>query len=357
MSTRKKIILATAALLLIITAFLGVRFFTGNTRFSGKSKILYIPTGQNNRDYVMRVLKDSGWLKNAGAFDWLAKQRGCWKKLKSGRYEIKAGTSAWQLVQKLRNGLQDPVNLTITKLRTKEDLAMKISKVFECSYEEAAAFLNNPDSLKIYGLDSNTVMCGVIPNTYTLLWTSPASKVLKRLFAEAEKFWTDERKQKAKAKGYSTNDIYTLASIVEEETLEKADKGKVASVYFNRIKLRMPLQADPTIKFAIRDFGLSRILNVHKEAAYNTPYDTYKKLGLPPGPICTPSANTIDATLDAPDTKYIFFIAQPRLTGFSDFSETLQQHEAYRVLYNRWQDSSKAARMLKAKDTAQQNRP
>jgi UPF0755 protein len=352
MTIRKKIILGAAALLLAASAFVGVKFFTGNTRFSGKSRILYIPTGSNNRDYVMRLLKDSGWLKNSGSFDWLAQRRGCWKNLKPGRYEIKSGSSAWQLVQKLRNGRQDPVNFTITKIRTKEDLADRVAKAFECDYDDALAFVNNADSLKAYGLDSNTVMCGVIPNTYSMLWTTPASKVFKRLFNEAEKFWTPERKQKAAAKGITPHAIYTMASIVEEETLKKGDKGKIASVYFNRIKQGMPLQADPTIKFAIRNFGLSRILNVHKEAAYASPYDTYKKQGLPPGPICSPSAETIDEVLNAPDTKYIFFMAQPYLTGYSDFSATLDEHEAYRAKYNRWQDSLALARKLKAKDTA-----
>jgi UPF0755 protein len=347
MKKRTKIILGILLVLLIAGGFMAIKFLGAATRFDKAQKVLYIPEGKNNRTYVMQVLKDSGWLKNPGSFDWLAKRMGCWSKLKPGRYEIKKGTSVYRLVRKLRSGNQDPVKLVITKLRTREDLAEKISRNFTCTYEEALAYLNNGDSLRASGLDTATAMCGVIPNTYEIAWASTAGKICKRLFNESEKFWNSERKQKASAKGYAPCDIYTLASIVEEETLNKDDKGKVASVFFNRLKQGIPLQADPTIKYAIRNFGLSRVLNVHKEAAYASPYDTYKKKGLPPGPICTPSVATIDAVLNAPDTKYIFFMAQPGLTGLSDFSETLEQHEAYRARYNRWQDSSARARKLR----------
>src|SRR5262249_8399368 len=159
----------------------------------------------------------------------------------------------------------------------------------------------NNDSLAAYKLDSNTVMTAIIPNTYNIYWNTSFNKIFRKLYTEQEKFWTPERVKKAQALNLTPQQAYTLASIVEEETNKPEDKGKRASVYLNRMETGMKLGADPTVKFAMKDFGLKRIYNKH--LSFPSPYNTYLYAGLPPGPICTPSVNTIDAVLNAPATS------------------------------------------------------
>jgi UPF0755 protein len=346
--TKKRIILGILGAIVIVVVIALFRFMGGGTRFTEKSKTLYIPGGKANKEYVMRSLKDSGWLKNPGAFNWLAQKTGCWSRLKPGRYEIKKGTSIWQLVKKLRNNIQDPVNLVIIKLRTPEEVAKKIGASFECGSEAILSLLRNNDSLKKMGADTTNYLTRIIPNTYTILWTTPANKILNRLFDESTKFWTEERKQKAAKQGYTTDQVYNIASLVEEETNREADKANIARVYMNRLQKKMKLEADPTIKFAIKDFSITRILNKHKDAAASSPYSTYANFGLPPGPICTPSVKTIDAVLDAPPAEYIFFVAQPNFSGLSNFAVDYSEHLKYAAQYHHFLDSIFLARKNKS---------
>lgn len=237
----------------------------------------------------------------------------------------------------LRSGKQVPVNLVITKLRTKEDLAKKISGNFEVDSLTVINFLNNSDSLQTFNVDTNTVMTDVIPNTYTYTWNTPVKNIFKKLYIEEQNFWNKERLEKAQRLQLTPKQIYTLASIVEEETNKQDDKGKIASVYINRLRKGMKLAADPTVKFAMRDFGLKRIY--HKHLEYVSPYNTYLNTGLPPGPICTPSIKTIDAVLDSPQTDYLFFVARADFSGYSNFASTYEQHQVYAKAYQQALDS------------------
>jgi UPF0755 protein len=196
--------------------------------------------------------------------------------------------------------------------------------------------------LRAYGVDTNTVMTVFIQNTHSVFWTSPFSKLFKRLHQEQEKFWSETRKQKAQKLGLTPTQVFTLASIVEEETNQKADKGKIASVYLNRLQKGMRLGADPTVKFALQDFTLKRIYNKHTQ--FPSPYNTYVTSGLPPGPICLPSIQTIDAVLDAPTTPYLFFVAKEDFSGYSNFAETYEQHLVYARAYQQALDRLMAAR-------------
>jgi UPF0755 protein len=272
-------------------------------------------------------------------FEQVAKKLNYPTLIKAGRYEIKNGMSVFNLVRMLRAGNQSPVNLVINKLRLKEDLAAKISKNFECDSLSVINYLNSAETFKAYGLDSNTLMTAVIPNTYSILWNSSPEKIFKKLYSDQQKWWTEERIKKATALNLSPKQVYTLASIVEEETNNAADKGKVASVYLNRLEIHMPLGADPTIKFALRNFGLKRVKDVHKNAAASSPYDTYFKTGLPPGPICTPSPTTIDAVLNAPATNYLYFVAQPNWSGLSNFTDSYETHKINAKNYQHFLDS------------------
>ncbi len=326
----KRIFTYSVILVLLATAFIAWRFLGSNTNFDEPRKSIFIKTGSTFSD-IMEQVKKENIVSNPGAFEWLAAKLGYDKKVHPGKYTIENGKSIFSILRQLRSGVQTPVNLVITKLRTKEELAQKIGQNFECDSLSVASLLYNEDSLKKFGVDTNTIMTLIIPNTYSLLWTSSPSRILRKLAASQEKFWNDARRKKAEELHLSTEDVYTLASIVEEESNRDEDKGKIASVYINRIQTGMNLGADPTVKYAMRDFGLKRIYN--KYLQFPSPYNTYINKGLPPGPICTPSIKTIDAVLDAPPTNYLYFVAKPELDGYSNFATTYEEHMKYAKAY------------------------
>lgn len=328
----KKVILFIIVVLLLIGGYAAWQVF-GPTVNAPVDKYFYIKTGSSYAD-VTSSLADQKIITSPFFFDKLAKQADYDKKVKAGRYELKDGMSLYDLIRMLKSGRQSPVRLVINKLRTKEDLAKKIGGLFECTEADALTYLYSNDSLRKYGLDTNTAMTAVIPNTYLLNWNNNFSKLFERLKTEEEKFWNDDRKTKAAAKNLTPLQAYTLASIVEEETNKLKDKGLIASVYLNRINTGMKLAADPTVKYAMRDFGLKRILYGHLK--FPSPFNTYLNAGLPPGPICTPSTETLDAVLDAPSTNYIFFVAKPGLDGYSNFAVTYEEHLKFAKEYQEW---------------------
>jgi UPF0755 protein len=331
----KKIIAILFVVTTLVVGYAAWNVF-GPTVSAPADKYFYIKTGSTYTD-VVSALEEQHITKIGFFFQKLAAQAKYKSNIKPGRYEIKDNSSIYALLKMLKAGKQSPVKLVINKLRIKEDLAGKIGKNFECDSTEVVNFLNSKDSLAEYKLDSNTLMSAIIPNTYELNWNTSFKKIFSRLKAEQEKFWNTERMQKAKAKNLSTLQVYTLASIVEEETNKAEDKPLVASVYKNRFAKGEKLQADPTVKFAMKDFGLKRILFKHLE--FESPYNTYRHTGFPPGPICTPSTKTIDAVLDAPETNYMFFVAKPDLNGYSNFATTYQEHLVFAHAYQHALDS------------------
>ena len=327
--TTKKILSFLILIVFIIAVYLAWNIF-GPTIKNVDKKFLYIPTNSTYTQ-LKDSLKKNDFITNWFIFEKVAKYADYPQNVKPGKYKIKSGMSVYSLVKVLRGGKQEPVNLVITKLRTKEDLAKRISRSFEVDSLQVIRFLNNPDSLSKFGVDTLTVMTDVIPNTYTFLWTTPINDIFTKLDAENKKFWNEERLAKAAHLQLTPKQVYIMASIVEEETNKQEDKGKIASVYINRMHKGMRLAADPTVKYAMRDFGLKRIY--HKHLAFSSPYNTYLNAGLPPGPICTPSIKTIDAVLDAPETDYLFFVARADFSGFSDFASSYQQHLVYAKAY------------------------
>lgn len=328
-------ILTLLVILLAGAALIGWRFFMPNTAFSEKSKYLYIRTDQATYPQVLQTIKDSQFVKNPGSFDFLAHRLGLPGKIKPGRYEIKKDMSLADIVRMLRNGLQSPVNLTITKLRTKEGLASLIGRKFECDSASVMAYMRNEDTLKQYGFDTNTIIATVYPNTYTYFWNTTPSAIFKKLFAEYKNVWTPERVQRAQALGLTPIQAYTLASIIEEETNNNSEKDTMASVYLNRYHAGMPLQADPTVKFALRDFSLKRIYEKH--LLVESPFNTYRNKGLPPGPICTPSLITLDKVLQSPKTKYLYFVVSPDLSRHI-FTENYKDHLVYARAFHKSMD-------------------
>jgi UPF0755 protein len=330
----KKIIGGILLIVLIAGVFIGWKIF-GPTVSSPQDKYFYVHTG-TGYDEVKEDLKRQGIIDGDFFFDKIARRAKYNLNIKPGKYEIEKGSSLYDLIRMLKAGRQTPVRLVINKLRTKEDFAKKIGSQFECDSLQVINFISSNDSLEKYHLDSNTVMTVVIPNTYLLKWNSSFDKLFSRLKDENEKFWNAERTQKAAAKNLTPSQVYTMASIIEEETNKPEDKELIASVYLNRMNKGMKLEADPTVKYAMRDFGLKRILYAH--LTYPSLYNTYQHTGLPPGPICTPSAETITAVLNAPETSYIFFVAKPDFNGYSNFASTYEEHllnaKAYQAALN-----------------------
>jgi len=339
---KKKTVFAILFLLTGIGVFLGWKFF-GPATNTPQGEFFYVKTGSTYSD-VKKDLVEKKYISGPQWFDLASKFLG-YKTIKPGRYKILKGMSITNLVRMLRNGNQAQVSFVITKLRTRQGLAGRVGKSFECDSLSVIGFLDNNDSLKTYGLDTNTVMAAVMPYTYTLNWNTTPRKVFQQFYTAYEKFWTAERKKKADSLKLSPVEVSTLASIIEEETLKKEDKYNIASTYLNRLRTGMKLQADPTIKFALKDFSLKRITGVHLKAV--SPYNTYLNTGLPPGPICTPSLETIDAVLYAPATDYLYFVASSKFDGTSVFTTNYDDHLKYARLYQdeltRRMDSSKKA--------------
>lgn len=310
-------------------AYIAWQIFGGTVQ-APVNNFFYIKSNDSYRNVVFN-LKQNGVLKTSYFFEILAKRANYPQKIKAGRYEIKNNMSVYALLKMLKQGNQAPVKLVINKLRIKEDLGQKIIKNFDIDSTTVTTFLNSNDSLAKYGVDTNTLISMLIPNTYTYNWNTSMPKIFAKLKAEQQLFWNVDRKEKAAKKNLTTLQVYTLASIVEEETNKAEDKPLIASVYSNRLQRGEKLQADPTVKYAMKDFGLKRILYTHLKFA--SPYNTYYTTGLPPGPICTPSALTIDAVLNAPTTNYMFFVAKPDFKGYSNFAETYEQHQIYAKQY------------------------
>lgn len=325
----KRIIKIAAIIIALVLAYTGWNVF-GPVVSAPKEKYFYIKSGSGYDD-VKNQLSEQHVLNSFFFFDIISKRVGYNHNVKAGRYSIKNCSNIISLIRMLKSGRQAEVRLVINKIRTKEEFAGKIGNNFEADSAEAIKFLLSNDSLAPYRLDTNTVLTTIIPNSYLFWWNGSFKKIFERLKKQHDYFWEGERTQKAKSKGYSPEQIYTIASIVEEETNMEADKGKIASVYFNRVAKNMKLEADPTVKYAMRDFGLTRILHGHLD--YPSQYNTYYKTGIPPGPICTPSINTIDAVLDAPKTDYIFFVAKPDFGGYSNFASTYSEHLQYAKAY------------------------
>jgi len=321
----KKVFLSLFVIIVVVALVLAWLLFGSATGFKENKKYLYVYTGKADAASVMKSVRDNDLLKNPGVFEILANQFDVWERLKPGRYEIKKGQNLISITRMLRNNRQTPVNLVINKLRTTEDLASILAKNFEADSLDIIEFINNPDSLTKLDVNHNTLMTLVIPNTYTIYWNTSPGKIFRRLKSEKESFWEKkERIEKAEKLGFTPDQVYTIASIVEEETNKQNEKGKVASVYINRYRTGMPLGADPTIKFALKDFGLKRIYHKHLDVV--SPYNTYRNTGLPPGPICTPSPKTIDAVLTAPATEYLYFVAASDFSGGHTFSNTYAEH-------------------------------
>ncbi len=326
------VILIIMLLAITVAYFFYQRIYTDNVSIGdAKAFYLYIPTNSKFED-VVDSLENNHVLKETASFIWVANRKKYENKIKAGRYEITPGMSNNEIVNMLRIGNQKPVNLTFNSIRTKSELAKKISDQLEFDSLSLINLLNDRVYLKEYGFTPQSVISMFIPNTYQFNWNKTAEEFFVKMNSEYEKFWNINRLKKLKSLKLSKLEVSTLASIVQaEQSVRNDEKARVAGLYINRIKQGMLLESDPTIVYAIGDFNIRRVLNRDKEI--DSPYNTYKYAGLPPGPINLPEISSIDAVLNYEKHDYIFMCAKEDFSGYHNFSTNLTQHNIYARKY------------------------
>ncbi len=331
-----KIITNLLIIIFLIVGYFGINIYrkayTANVKLEKKEHYLFIPTGSSYED-VLEIFKKENILINKKTFDWAAQRKNYQNHVYPGRYKIKNRMSNNQLINMLRTGLQEPTKVTFNNIRYIDQLAKKISMQIEAESDSIIKFLKNKEFIEKYGFNENTIKCMFIPNTYEFWWNTDAYGFFNRMNQEYEKFWNDSRKKKAEELGFSRNEVSILASIIEEETRKESEKSKIAGVYINRLNKGIRLQADPTIKYALENFNIKRVVKKHLDI--DSPWNTYKYAGLPPGPIRIPSIKTIDAVLNYEKHDYLYFCAKDDFSGYHVFAKTLSQHNKNARLYQR----------------------
>jgi UPF0755 protein len=297
-----------------------------------KNTVLIIPTGSDFED-VENIIKEKELLQNYKAFRWVSKKKSYKDSIIPGRYVTEKGWTTNEFVNVLRAGRQTPIKVTFNNVRFFEELAGKVSSYFEFDSTAILSELTTPGVFKKYGFTEASFHAMFIPNTYEFYWTATPEAFIKRMHTEYKRFWDDERKKKAQNINLTPVEVSTMASIVQEETIKPEEKPTIAGLYLNRLKRGMLLQADPTIKFAIGDFSVRRVTN--KMLEVESPYNTYKYAGLPPGPINFPEISSIEAVLNAEDHQYLYMCAKEDFSGYHHFSRTLSQHNRNAARYRK----------------------
>ncbi len=272
-------------------------------------------------------------LRHRRAFDLYARRLDLEHSFKPGHYVLRPGMSVVEVVRTLKLGLQTPVRVTIHNVRIVPQLAGRLARQLDADSLDFLRALTSPELAAEVGFDSLSLFSMFLPNSYEFYWTTSPEAFVRRMRREYDRFWTPERDALRQRSGLSRFEVMTLASIVCEETRKSDEMPRIAGVYLNRIRRGIPLQADPTIKYVLQDFGLRRIL--HRHLKTESPYNTYINKGLPPSPICMPGLDAIDAVLDFEHHDYIFFCARPTFDGYHNFARTLAEHNANARAYQR----------------------
>ncbi len=301
---------------------------------SGQEQIeFYVETGMTY-DEVGEKLIDENIIVDVKSFHRVAEYMNYPRHVYPGRYVIEDGMNNRQLVRLLRSGKQEPINFTFNKFRRVEDFVSHASERLEMSEQDLLAVLQDESYLnRLAKLTPENVLAIFIPNTYEVYWNISPKDFVDRMYKEYRAFWNEERESKREQWKLTRLEVMTLASIVEEETNKEDEKPAVAGIYLNRVRKNWRLEADPTVKYAVGDFSLKRVLNIHLEI--DSPYNTYMYEGIPPGPICTPTIPSIDAVLNGERHDYMYMCARADGSGYHHFSETLQEHLAYARDYHR----------------------
>lgn len=336
----KKILLAIALIGLVIAAFLSYKIYNAmfkpNTAFNNEMAYIYIPTNATY-DVVREQLEPL--VDNINNFDALASQKEYITNIKAGKYAIKKGMNNNDIINTLRiNNL--PVKVSFNNQETIEKLAGRISAQIEADSLQLLEAMKDVKFLSENDFSIKTALSMYIPNSYEFFWNTSAEQFRERMLTEYKRFWNETRLAKAKSIGLTPEQVITLASIVHKETAKVDERPRVAGVYMNRYKIGMLLQADPTVIFAVKqatgnfDQVIKRVL--YKDLEVDSPYNTYKYVGLPPGPIAMPDISAIDAVLNYEKHNYFYFVADVKNFGYHKFAKTLSQHNINRQEYVRW---------------------
>jgi len=336
-SRKAMIYITITAILLIVLLVMGLRlsnnYLKPNVNLNGKSEtFLYIPDN-TTFDELKTLIYRENIIVNKHSFEWIAERMNYTNHIKGGKYKVADGMSNYSLIKLLRSGKQVPVMVTFNNIRQREKLTGIIAKKIEADSSELTALLYNDDFLKPFGFNRETALALFIPNTYQFNWNTNSKAFVARMKKEYDKFWNSERLNKCKTLGLNQIEVSILASIVDEETIKTDEKPVVAGLYINRLRKGILLQADPTVKFANGNFEANRVLN--KDLEIDSPYNTYKYAGLPPGPIRIPSISGIDAVLNATQHDYYYMCAKEDFSGYHNFAKTLEQHNRNAAKYRK----------------------
>ena len=312
----------SAAVVLLIAGFTYCYLFSGLSK-SAKTEYVYIDSDDTQDSVFSKIHPIANAIPMSG-FSTLARHSGYADHIRTGRYAIHPGEGALMVFRHLKNGQQTPVSLTIPEVRTIDRLAGALARKLMLDSADVAIHLSDSAYCARWGYDTASVAALFVPNTYDIYWNVGLDRLMERMEKENQKFWNDERRGKAEAMGMTPVEVATMASIIDEETANNAEKPMIAGMYYNRLKAGMPLQADPTIKFALKDFALRRIY--HKLLYIDSPYNTYRYEGLPPGPIKIASIAGIDAVLNHVDHDYLYMCAKEDFSGTHNFARTYQEH-------------------------------
>lgn len=325
--TKLFVIITVLAIIVVASAVFTVPFFSSG---ASKAKTIYIYPDMTESAFSDSLEADFGQAY-ARRVMILSNYRQIITPRHIGAYRIEKGMSPFELWRQLSSGTQSPVKFTFNNLRTVADFAESASRQLCMDKNDILRLLTDSASCASFGFTPQTIPAMLIPDTYEVYWSVKPEKLLEKMHDNYIRFWNDERKTKAKKLGLTPEEVVTLASIVEEETAYSPEKGKVSRLYLNRLSKGMKLQSDPTVKFAIGDLSLKRIL--HKHLAANSPYNTYAVQGLPPGPIRMPEKSTVNAVLNAPPHDYIYMCAKADFSGSHEFTASYAEHLRYARLY------------------------
>lgn len=318
------VIITFSVLLTSLSFYFYQAFFSPNALVDKEEPyLLKIPSNATFKQ-VSDSLYSNEIINDLITFSFVAKVLKYQEAVKPGLYTIPVKTNNLNLVRLLRSGNQTPIKVTFNNVRTKEDLAEKITRNLEINENQFMKFVMDSVYIRKFGFEEETIISMFIPNTYEVWWNTSPENLFDRMYREYENFWTEARKEKARNLGLNQVEVSTLASIVQAETQKSDERARVAGVYMNRLRIKMPLQADPTLVFAIGDFTIKRVLNVHKEI--ESPYNTYKYVGLPPGPINLPEISALDAVLNYENHQYLYFCAKDDFSGYHAFATNLTDH-------------------------------
>lgn len=332
-SKTKLAIYLIASTLLITFVFYGYQIcYTPNILVDKDDRQVIITPGTTFRK-LQEDLGKGGFVNDMVSFSFLARLKGYDRKISPGRFVLRRNMTNLQALEVLTTARQEPVRVTFTNARIYTELSEKITRnvgVHPEEFDEALDrfIANNPE-----GFTRETIMAMFIPNTYEVYFNIVPDELVTRLYEEYKKFWNESRLAKAKALGLTPIEVSTLASIVQAENHREDEAPRIAGLYINRLKKNMPLQADPTLVFAVGDFSIKRVLDKHKEV--DSPYNTYKNAGLPPGPINMPGIPMIDAVLNYEQHDYIYMCSKEDFSGYHNFAKTLSEHNRNAAAYQR----------------------